>query len=71
MLSSSRGPLPLEGSLRYAGPVLPEAHSSNPDSSAAPLVDREAEIGAMRAALEAALRGSGRIVVLAGEPGIG
>ncbi len=41
------------------------------DASAAPLVGREREIGALHAALDAALAGSGRIVLLGGEPGIG
>jgi hypothetical protein len=36
-----------------------------------PLVDRENEVRELRAALEAALGGSGRVVLLGGEPGIG
>src|SRR4029453_1685835 len=41
------------------------------DPSATPFIDREAELGRMRAALDAALGGSGRVALLAGEPGIG
>src|SRR5262249_2334690 len=36
-----------------------------------PLLDRERQVGELRAALDAALGGSGRAVLLAGEPGIG
>src|SRR5262245_14596185 len=36
-----------------------------------PLPDREREIAELRAALDAALGGSGRVVLLGGEPGIG
>jgi len=36
-----------------------------------PLIDREAELAELTAALESAARGSGRVVLLAGEPGIG
>lgn len=39
--------------------------------SAVPLIDREHEVGELRSALDAALGGSGRVVLLAGEPGIG
>ena len=38
---------------------------------AVPLIDREHEVGELRAALAAALGGSGRVVLLGGEPGIG
>ena len=36
-----------------------------------PLIDREREVGELRAALDAALEGSERVVLLGGEPGIG
>src|SRR5262245_54194031 len=36
-----------------------------------PFLDREREVGELRAALDAALGGSGRVVLLGGEPGIG
>jgi hypothetical protein len=36
-----------------------------------PLIGREREIGELRAALDAAIGGSGRVVLLGGEPGIG
>jgi AAA ATPase domain len=36
-----------------------------------PLLDREREVGELRAALDAALGGAGRVVLLGGEPGIG
>jgi hypothetical protein len=41
------------------------------DSSATPFVGREHERGELRASLEAALGGSGRVVLVGGEPGIG
>src|SRR6185295_11465456 len=36
-----------------------------------PLIDREREIAELEAALASALAGSGRVALLAGEPGIG
>jgi len=39
--------------------------------SAGPLIAREREVAELRAALDAALGGSGRVVLLGGEPGIG
>src|SRR4029453_11560025 len=36
-----------------------------------PLIDRERELDELRGALDAALGGSGRVVLLGGEPGIG
>ena len=40
-------------------------------SATFPLIDRIGEVGELRAALDAALGGSGRVVLLGGEPGIG
>jgi predicted ATPase len=37
----------------------------------APLVEREAELGRLQSALDAAASGMGCMVVIAGEPGIG
>jgi AAA ATPase domain len=45
----------------HAGALIP----------AVPLIDREREVEELRAALDAALGGSGRVVLLGGEPGIG
>jgi tetratricopeptide (TPR) repeat protein len=39
--------------------------------STVPLIGREREVAELRAALDAALAGDGRVVLLAGEPGIG
>jgi predicted ATP-dependent serine protease len=36
-----------------------------------PLIGRDEEVGALHAALDDALGGSGRVVLLGGEPGIG
>ncbi|HEV7735175.1 MAG TPA: AAA family ATPase [Candidatus Binatia bacterium] len=41
------------------------------DGAAFPLINRESELTALRAALADALAGSGRMVLLGGEPGIG
>lgn len=42
-----------------------------PALATVPLIDREHETAELRAALDATLAGSGRVVLLAGEPGIG
>jgi hypothetical protein len=41
------------------------------ERSRVPLIGREREVGELRAALDAALDGSGRVVLIGGEPGIG
>ena len=51
--------------------MLPEVRHGDPDLPAVPLIDREREVAEMRAALEATLRGSGRVMLVAGEPGVG
>src|SRR5262249_2652529 len=62
--------LPLRTSGEPAGPVGPKA-PAQPPAPAVPLIDREREVGELHAALGAALGGSGRVVLLSGEPGIG
>ncbi len=49
----------------------PAESRGDPDASAAPLVGRERELAELRAALDTALAGHGRLVLLGGEPGIG
>jgi class 3 adenylate cyclase/tetratricopeptide (TPR) repeat protein len=57
-------------SLPHAFPPL-QALADTPGEAALPLVGREPELAAVRAALTGALGGHGRLVLLAGEPGIG
>ena len=44
---------------------------TRPAAPAVPLIGREREVEGLRAALDAALGGEGRVVLLGGEPGIG
>ena len=62
--------LPLRRSAEPPGPAGPKS-PAQPPAPAVPLIDREREVGELRAALDAALGGSGRVVLLGGEPGIG
>jgi class 3 adenylate cyclase/tetratricopeptide (TPR) repeat protein len=57
-------------SLPHAFPPL-QALADTPGEAALPLVGREPELAAVRAALTGALGGHGQLVLLAGEPGIG
>src|SRR5215475_5811534 len=50
------------------GHPAPQRHRCGPT---VPLLDREREVAELRTALDAALDGSGRVVLLGGEPGIG
>src|SRR5215467_5874361 len=50
---------------RFVGPHLPDSLADGM------FIGRQAEMGALQAALEDALAGRGRLVLLVGEPGIG
>jgi DNA-binding SARP family transcriptional activator/tetratricopeptide (TPR) repeat protein len=65
--SATPGGPPIETSLERVAPE--RADSISPSSS--PFVGREAEWTRIEGALDAALGGSGRLVILGGEPGIG
>ncbi len=60
---------PLDASLELRRPVVGARDRARPP--VVPFIDREREVGELRAALAAALAGSGRLVLLGGEPGIG
>jgi transcriptional regulator with AAA-type ATPase domain len=62
------GPAPR---LRKASVRRIPARGVRPVLPAVPFIDRQHELGELRAALHTALAGSGRVVLLAGEPGIG
>ncbi len=68
--SLQNAPRAVPAPARGEAPTPPRAHTP-PPRKALPLVGRESEMNALRAAVDATLRGEGGVMFLAGEAGIG